>query len=58
LVHGAFAAVHGVHQCENGVEELPGFFGTAVGQQLQRALQVGEEQGHLLALAFRGTPGM
>jgi hypothetical protein len=45
------------HAFEHGVEELPRFLGVPVGQQLHRALQVGEEHGHLLALAFEGGLG-
>jgi hypothetical protein len=55
LVHGAFIAVHGLHHAfEHGVEELAGFFGITIGQQLQGAFEIGEEHGHLLALAFQG----
>ena len=32
-------------------------FGIAVGEQLHRALEVGEQDGHLLALAFEGATG-
>ena len=55
LVHRALVAVNGVHhQLEHGIEELAGLLGVAVGQQLHRALHVGEENGHLLALALEG----
>ena len=51
-----FVAVHRRHHAlEHGVEELAGLFGVAVGQQLHRALQVGEQHGDLLALAFEGA---
>jgi hypothetical protein len=36
------------------VEELPGLLGVAVGEQLHRTLEVGEEDGDLLALALEG----
>ena len=53
LVHGALVAMDGLHHpLEDGVEELPGLLGVAVGEQLHRALEVGEENGHLLALAL------
>ena len=58
LVDGALVAVHGLHHAfEHRVEELAGLLGVAVGQQLHRALQVGKEHGHLLALAFEGSLG-
>jgi hypothetical protein len=37
---------------ENRVQELPRFLGVTVGQQLHRALEVGEQHRDLLALAF------
>jgi hypothetical protein len=55
LVHGALVAVHGFHhQVEDRIQELPRFFGVAVGEQLHGALEVGEQDGDLLALAFQG----
>ena len=59
LVHGALVAVDGLHHVlEHGVEELARLLGIAVGEQLHRALEVGEEDGDLLALAFeRGLGG-
>jgi hypothetical protein len=45
------------HPLEDGVQELPRLLGVAVGEQFHRALQVGEEHGHLLALAFEGDLG-
>ena len=59
LVHGALVAVDGLHHAlEDRVEELARLLGIAVGQQLHRALEVGEEHGDLLALAFqRGLRG-
>jgi hypothetical protein len=42
------------HALQDRVEELPGLLRVALSQQLQRALQVGEEHGHLLALPFQG----
>jgi hypothetical protein len=45
--------VDGVHHVlEHGIEELAGILGVALGQQLHRALEIGEEDGDLLALAF------
>ena len=57
LVHRALVAVDRLHHpLEHGVEELARLLGIAVGQQLHRALEVGEEHGDLLALAFeRGS---
>ena len=59
LVDGALVAVDGLHHpFEHGIEELPRLLGIAVGEQLHRALQVGEEHGDLLALALeRGLRG-
>ena len=55
LVDRALVAVDGLHHpLEHRVEELPRLLGVAVGEQLHRALQVGEEHGDLLALAFEG----
>jgi hypothetical protein len=54
LVDGALVAVDGLHHpFEHGVEDLARLFGITVGEQLHRALEVGEEHGHLLAFAFQ-----
>ena len=54
LVHRALVAVDGLHHVlENRIEELPRLLGIAIGEQLHRALQVSEEHGDLLALAFQ-----
>jgi hypothetical protein len=54
LVHGALVPVHGLHHVlDDRVQELSRLLGIAVGEQLHRALQVGEEHGHVLALAFQ-----
>jgi len=45
------------HALEDWIKELAGLLGIAVGEELHRALEVGEEYGHLLALAFEGGPG-
>ena len=56
LVDGALVAMHRLHHpLEHRVEELARLLGVAVGQQLHRALEVGEEHGDLLALAFEGA---
>jgi hypothetical protein len=53
LVDRALVAVDGLHHAfEHGVEKLACLFGIAVGEQLHRALEVGEEHRDLLALAF------
>ncbi len=53
LVDGALVVVDGLHHAlEHRIEELAGLFGVAVGEQLHGALEVGEEDGDLLALAF------
>ena len=57
LVDGALVAVDGLHHAlEDGIEELARLLGVAVGEQLHRALEVGEEDGDLLALALEGAP--
>jgi hypothetical protein len=45
------------HALEDGVEELARLFGIAVGEELHGALEVGEEDGDLLALAFQSGFG-
>jgi len=45
------------HQREDGIEELPRLLRVTVGEQLHRALQVGEEDRDLLALALEGALG-
>ena len=58
LVHGALVAVDGLHHAlEHGIEELARLLGIAVGEQLHRALEVGEEDGDLLALALQRRLG-
>ena len=53
LVDGALVVVDGLHHVlEDRVEELARLLGIAVGEQLHRALEVGEQHRHLLALAF------
>ena len=57
LVHRALVAVHGLHHgLEHGVEESADLLGIAIGQQLERPLDVGEQHRHLLALALEGRP--
>jgi hypothetical protein len=56
LVDGALVAMHSFHHpLEDGVEEFPRLLGIAIGKQLHRALQIGEGDGDLLALAFQGA---
>ena len=58
LVDRALVAVDGLHHAlEDGIEELARLLRIAVGEQLHRALEVGEEHGDLLALAFEGSLG-
>jgi hypothetical protein len=58
LVDSPLEAMHGVHQAfEDRVEELPCFLRVALGEQLHGALQVGKEDGDLLALPFKGASG-
>src|SRR5262249_30359982 len=54
LVDSAFVAMDRVHhQFEHRVENLSRLFGITVGEQFHRALQIGEQNGDLLALAFQ-----
>ena len=56
LVHGAFVAVHGVHQNLQGrVQKPPRFFRVETLNQLRRTFQVGKHDGNLLALPLQGT---
>jgi hypothetical protein len=55
LIHRALVAVDGLHhQLEDGVEELSRLLRVTAGEQLHRALEVGEEDRDLLTLAFQG----
>jgi hypothetical protein len=50
---GALVAVHRLHHAfEDGVEQRARLFRVAVGEQLHRALEVGEEDRDLLALTL------
>ncbi len=58
LVHRALVAVHSVHHVgEDRVEDLARFLGIAVGEQLHGALEIGEQNRHVLALALQRSPG-
>jgi hypothetical protein len=58
LVDGALVAVDRLHHAlEHAVEQHAGVLGIAVGEELERALEVGEEDGHLLALAGQRRAG-
>ena len=53
LVDGALVAVDGLHhEFQNGIENLARFLWIAIGEQLHRALEIGEEHGDLLTLAL------
>jgi hypothetical protein len=55
LVHGALVAVDGLHHpFEHRIQKLSGLLRIPVGEQLHRAFQVGEQDGHLLAFPFQG----
>ena len=56
LVHDASLVAHGVHHpLQHGVEDHPALLETAVGEQLQRAPQVGEQDGEEHALPVEGS---
>ena len=58
LVDGAVVAVHRLHHpLDDGIEQLARLFRIAVREQLHRALDVGEQNGDLLALAFDAGAG-
>ena len=55
---GPLVAVDGLHHAfGHRVEQFARLLGVAVGQQFHRALQVGEQDRHLLALPFEGALG-
>ena len=57
LVDRALVLVNGLHHVlEDGVEDLARLFGIAIRQELHRALEVGEEDGDLLALPLDRAP--
>jgi hypothetical protein len=56
LVDRALVAVDGLHHAfEHRVQELPRFLEVPVGEEFHRALEVGEQNGHLLPLALEGS---
>jgi hypothetical protein len=56
LIDRALVAMHRRHHAfQDGIEELPGLFRVAVGQQFHGAFEIGKQHGDLLALAFQGT---
>ena len=58
LVDGPLVAVDGIHHVrDDGVQELSRVLGIPIGEELHRALEIGEEDGDLFALAFEGAPG-
>jgi hypothetical protein len=53
VAHRAAVFLDGfAHVLEHGIEKPPRLFGITIGDQLHRALEVGEQHGHQLALAF------
>ena len=57
LVDRALVTMDGLHHVlEDGIEDLAGLLGVAVGEQLHRTLEVGEEHRHLLTLTFERRP--
>ena len=57
LVHGALVAVDGLHHHrQHRIEHAPRVLRIAIGQELERALHVGEEHRDLLALALERAP--
>jgi hypothetical protein len=57
LVHGALVGVNRFHHdLEHRIQELSRLLGIAIHQELHRALDVGEDDGDLLALALHRAP--
>ncbi len=53
LVHGPLVAMDRLHHAlEDGIEEPARLLGVAISQQLHRALEIGKQDGDLLALTF------
>jgi hypothetical protein len=53
LIHGAAVAAHRLdHRLQHRIDERARLFGVTTGQQLHRALDVGEQHGHVLAFAL------
>src|SRR5262245_21400241 len=58
LVHRPFETMHALgEELEEAIEDAVPFLGVDLLGQLHRALHVGEEHGHLLALAFERAAG-
>src|SRR5262249_16296173 len=58
LIDRPFIVMDGFHHSlEDGIQQLPRLLGIPVGEQLHRALEVGEEHRDLLALTFESGPG-
>src|SRR5262244_1207598 len=58
LVHRPLVVVNRLHHAlEHRIEKLARFLGVAIGEELHRASEVGEEHGDLLALPFQGRFG-
>jgi hypothetical protein len=59
LVDRSLVAVDGLHHpFEDWIENLARFLGIAIGEQLHRPLEVGEEHSHLFALPLEGALGV
>jgi hypothetical protein len=53
LIDGPVVAMHRLHHArQHRVEDVPRLFGVAVGEQLHRAFDVGEQHRHVLAFAL------
>ena len=58
LVDRALVAMDGLHHpLEHGVEQLARLLGVPVGQELHRALEVGKQNGDLLAFTLESGSG-
>ena len=58
LIHRALVVMDGLHHpLQDRIEESPRLLGVPVGEELHRALEVGEQHGHVLAFAFESTLG-
>jgi hypothetical protein len=58
LVDRAFIVVHGLdHPLQHRIEQAPRVLRIAIGQELHRALEVREQDGHMLALSLQRVLG-
>jgi len=58
LIHRSLVAVHRLdHFLQHRIEHRAGFLGVAIGKQLHRSFEIGEQDGDLFSLAFDSVLG-